>query len=40
MLNYRGEAPERKIFKPIDEDTYCQIFKPPVPDFAVAKIEV
>lgn len=40
MLNYHGEAPECKLFKPIKESTYCQIFRPPVPDFAVAKIEV
>lgn len=40
MMNYKGEPPEIKVFKPVIEDVYCQVFKPPVPDFAVAKIEV
>lgn len=40
MLLYKGENPEDKIFKPIEEDRFSVIFKPPVPDFAVIKIEV
>lgn len=40
MLNYKGEDARNKIFKPVIEDEYCQAFRPPVPDFAVAKIDV
>lgn len=40
MLNYHGEPPKNKLFKPKTEDEFHQIFKPPVPDFAVVKIEV
>lgn len=40
MLNYRGEPAKNKLFQPVNEDSYCQLFKPPVPDFAVVKIEV
>ncbi|RZC35000.1 mannose-6-phosphate isomerase, partial [Asbolus verrucosus] len=39
MLIYKGEKAEDKIFKPIIEDDHSQIFKPPVPDFAVAQIK-
>nr|XP_023012378.1 mannose-6-phosphate isomerase [Leptinotarsa decemlineata] len=40
MLNYKGERPEDKIFKPIQEDDHTRLYKPPVKDFAVAQINV
>lgn len=40
MLNYKGEAPEAKLFKPVREDEFTEVYKPPVPDFSVAKIDV
>lgn len=40
MLNYRGEAAVNKKFSPVFEDEYVQVFRPPVPDFAVALIRV
>jgi mannose-6-phosphate isomerase len=38
MIIYKGETAKEKIFKPIVEDNCCQIFKPPVADFAIAQI--
>lgn len=40
MLNYEGKPGMDKIFEPADESPYSQIFRPPVPDFAVVKHEV
>lgn len=40
MLNYHGEPPKSKLFEPVIEDSFHHIFKPPIPDFAVVKIEV
>lgn len=40
MLNYHGEPAVSKLFKPQNEDGFYQIFRPPVPDFAIVKIEV
>uniref|UniRef100_A0A1B6EHC0 mannose-6-phosphate isomerase n=2 Tax=Clastoptera arizonana TaxID=38151 RepID=A0A1B6EHC0_9HEMI len=40
MLTYACEPAEQKIFSGLSEDGYTTIFKPPVPDFAVAKIIV
>ncbi|XP_049811204.1 mannose-6-phosphate isomerase isoform X2 [Schistocerca nitens] len=40
MLNYKGAPAGDKLFKPIGEDVHTQVYKPPVPDFAVAKISV
>lgn len=40
MLTYNCEEAEKKMFLPTPLDSYSQIFSPPVPDFAVAKIEV
>lgn len=40
MLIYKGEKPEEKLFRPVEEDEYSKIFRPPVPDFAVAEIKV
>lgn len=40
MLNYHGASAQSKLYKPMIEDSFYQIFKPPVQDFAVVKIEV
>ncbi|XP_060531233.1 mannose-6-phosphate isomerase [Cylas formicarius] len=40
MLIYKGEKAESKLFAPVQEDKFSVIFKPPVPDFAVVRIEV
>ena len=40
MLNYEGEKPESKIFAPVIENGFSVIYRPPVPDFAVAQIQV
>lgn len=40
MLNYDGDKPENKFFRPIKIDRFTELFKPPVKDFAVAKIQV
>lgn len=40
MLNYKGEPPSNKIFMSVAEDDFTRLFKPPVPDFAVAEIKV
>lgn len=40
MLNYNCEDADKKRFQPISLDSYTQLFSPPVPDFAVAKILV
>lgn len=40
MLTYQCDEPDKKMFRPTPLDNYCQVFSPPVPDFAVAKIEV
>nr|KAH0808134.1 hypothetical protein GEV33_014657 [Tenebrio molitor] len=40
MIIYKGETAKEKIFKPIVEDNCCQIFKPPVADFAIAQIRI
>lgn len=40
MLVYDGAAPEAKLFQPTQLDKYTWLFKPPVEDFAVAKIQV
>lgn len=40
MLIYKGEKPEDKIFQPIIEDDYTHLYKPSVPDFAIAEIQV
>lgn len=39
MLNYNGAPARSKLFKPVQEDSYSQIFKPPVPDFAIITIQ-
>lgn len=40
MLNYEGEKGDLKLFKPIKEDDCSELFQPPIPDFAVVKIQV
>lgn len=40
MLTYESEKATDKIFKPLVEDKFTQIYKPPVKDFAVAEIRV
>lgn len=40
MLNYHGDLAENKKFSPSIEDEYVRVFRPPVPDFAVALIQV
>lgn len=40
MLKYKGENPSDKLFNTIKEDQFTKLYKPPVPDFAVAGIEV
>lgn len=42
MLDYTGRPPQKAIFSSIQdtEDPYATIFKPPVTDFAVIRIEV
>ncbi|KAJ1529786.1 hypothetical protein ONE63_006532 [Megalurothrips usitatus] len=40
MLTYNCEEADSKRFQPVAVDSYTQIFSPPVPDFAVAKVEI
>lgn len=40
MLTYNCEPASAKRFQPSREDECTEIFRPPVPDFAVAKITV
>ncbi|XP_063993068.1 mannose-6-phosphate isomerase [Diachasmimorpha longicaudata] len=40
MLTYNCEAAELKRFKPVKEDDYSEVFRPPIKDFAVSKIEL
>lgn len=40
MLTYTCEPASAKRFQPAREDEYTQVFRPPVPDFAVAKITI
>ncbi|CAH0561338.1 unnamed protein product [Brassicogethes aeneus] len=40
MLIYKGETPRDILFSPEEEDDFTKLYKPPVPDFAVAQIKV
>lgn len=40
MLDFSGTPAESKFFYGIKENSYTTTFRPPVPDFAVAHIEV
>lgn len=39
-LDYTGKAPQEKFFQPVDIGPYSKLFKPPVQDFAVVKVEL
>jgi len=40
MLNFNGAPAESKLFFGVQENNYSKVFRPPVPDFAVAHIKV
>lgn len=40
MLTYKMDSPKAKLFSPIKENEFIEVFAPPVKDFAVAKIHV
>ncbi|XP_011304120.1 mannose-6-phosphate isomerase [Fopius arisanus] len=40
MLTYNCEPAESKKYKAIKEDDFTEVFRPPIKDFAVAKIEL
>ncbi|XP_012284804.1 mannose-6-phosphate isomerase [Orussus abietinus] len=40
MLSYTYESASKKRFQPSREDECTEIFRPPIPDFAVAKITI
>ncbi|XP_022919768.2 mannose-6-phosphate isomerase isoform X1 [Onthophagus taurus] len=40
ILNYDGESAHSKLFLPQIENEYIHIFKPPVEDFAIVKIDI
>ena len=40
MLCYKSESASAKRFQPFREDECTEIFRPPVPDFAVTRITV
>lgn len=40
MLNYAGAPIATKYFRPERRDAYTEVFRPPVPDFAVVKTQV
>jgi len=40
MLNFNGAPSESKLFYGVQENSYTKLFRPPVPDFAVAHIKV
>ncbi|XP_077297025.1 mannose phosphate isomerase [Arctopsyche grandis] len=40
MLIYESQAVDNIIFKPITEDAYTKVWRPPVKDFAVAEIRI
>jgi len=40
VLNFDGAPAESKLFCGVKENSYTTIFRPPVPDFAVACIKV
>ncbi|KAF5303326.1 hypothetical protein FQA39_LY10065 [Lamprigera yunnana] len=39
-LNYICKSAQEQLLQPTIVDSYCELFKPPVPDFAVVKIEI
>lgn len=38
MLTYKSFEPNEILFCPFFEDEYCNLYSPPIKDFAVAKI--
>ncbi|KAF5294323.1 hypothetical protein FQR65_LT10776 [Abscondita terminalis] len=40
MLTYDSKPAHKQLLQPIIEDPYCQLFAPPVPDFAVIRMEI
>lgn len=40
LLNFNGAPAESKLFCGVKENSYTTLFRPPVPDFAVARIKV
>lgn len=40
MLSYKCEPSSAKRFQPLREDDCTEVFRPPVPDFAVTRITV
>ncbi|KAL1465452.1 hypothetical protein WDU94_005025 [Cyamophila willieti] len=40
LLNYNFEPTQAKLFQPVVRDENCQLYLPPVEDFAVAKVKV
>ncbi|XP_022168453.1 mannose-6-phosphate isomerase isoform X2 [Myzus persicae] len=40
VLNFNGAPAESKLFSGVQENSYTTVFRPPVPDFAVACIKV
>lgn len=40
MLNFNGAPAESKYFYGLKENLYTTLFRPPVPDFAVARVKV
>jgi len=40
VINFNGAPAESKLFCGVKENSYSTLFRPPVPDFAVACIKV
>ena len=40
LANFVFEEPQKKLMKPLIENAFTQLYKPPIPDFAVAKISI
>lgn len=40
MLSYVCEPADTKLFRPVVENEFCTLFRPPVPDFAVARLQI
>lgn len=40
ILTYNSKPAHDQLLQPVREDAFCQLFKPPVPDFAVVRIEL
>ncbi|KAK4878281.1 hypothetical protein RN001_010787 [Aquatica leii] len=40
MLTYTSKPAHQQLLQPMIEDPFCQLFAPPLPDFAVVRIEI